>query len=136
MRVLLLPLGDGTWCLPLDTVREVLVPPRTTPLPTGPPGVVGLFNLRGSVLPLFDTAGLLSLPPVPSAHVVVVEVPAGLAGLATSGTPRAARLGRLVGAPEHEAALGTYAVEAATGDGADGPAADVAVLLDVERLLG
>ena len=135
MRVLLLPLGEGTWCLPVDAVREVLVTPRTTPLPTGPASVVGLFNLRGSVLPLFDTAGLLSLPTGPCVHVAVVEVAAGLAGLATSGTPRAARLGRLVGAPEHPAALGTYTVEAATdGEAADRPG-DIAVLLDAERLL-
>ena len=135
MRVLLLPLGDGTWCLPLEAVREVLVVPPTTPLPTGPPALVGLFNLRGSVLPLFDTAGLLSLPGVPPAHVAVVEVPAGLAGLASSGTPRAARLGRLVGAPEHPAALGTYTVEAAGAEEPEGGTRDVAVLLDVGRLL-
>lgn len=127
MRVLLLPVGDGTWCVPLGDVREVLVAPRTTPLPTARDAVVGLFNLRGSVLPLFDTATLLGLPPGPLPHAVVLAVPAGLAALGTTGTPRAARLGRLVAAPEHPAALGTYAVEG-TDD-------DVAVLLDAERLL-
>ena len=128
MRVLLLPLGDGAWCVPLGSVREVLVAPRTTPLPTAAPTVLGLFNLRGSVLPLFDTAGLLGLSGAPAEHAAVLQLPAGLAGLAMSGTPRAAGLGRLVGAPEHPAALGTYAVDVAGVE-------DVAVLLDVERLL-
>ena len=131
MRVLLLPVGDGAWCVPLGAVREVLVSPRTTPLPTARPGVVGLFNLRGSVLPLFDTAGLLGLPVVPAPHTVVLEVAAGLAGLGATGTPRTARLDRLVGAPEHPAALGTYVVQGVDGAASD----DVAVLLDVERLL-
>ncbi|MCW2606436.1 MAG: hypothetical protein JWO60_1129, partial [Frankiales bacterium] len=125
VRVLLLPVGDGTWCVPLPAVREVLLAPRTTPLPTSREAVVGLFNLRGSVLPLFDTARLLGLPSRAAVHAAVLQVGAGSAALTTSGTPRAADLSRVVGSPEHPAALGTYGVVG--GD-------DVAVLLDLDRL--
>ncbi len=97
-----------------------------------PASVVGLFNLRGSVLPLFDTAGLLGLPAAPAGHAAVRR------GARRAGRPRRApdsrgppSLGRLVGAPEHPAALGTYDRRRASRDRAD----DVAVLLDVERLL-
>lgn len=147
MRVLLLPVGEGTWCVPLVAVREVLTAPRTSPVPTAKESVMGLFNLRGSVLPLFDTGVLLGLPStcLPStcpastwrAHAAVVEVAAGLAALVTTGTPRTAELGPVVGAPEHAAALGTYDVLPLTGpDGVSDGTHDVAVLLDLERLLG
>ena len=147
MRVLLLPVGEGTWCVPLVSVREVLTAPRTSPLPTAKESVVGLFNLRGSVLPLFDTGVLLGLPgccpagtcPAGTwgAHAAVVEVTAGLAALVTTGTPRTADLGPVVGAPEHPAALGTYDVVPLTGpDDAPDGTREVAVLLDLERLLG
>ncbi len=126
MRVLLLPLGNGTWCVPLPAVREVLLAPRTTAVPTSRDGVVGLFNLRGSVVPLFDTARLLGVPPRPPLHAAVLQVGAGPAALTSSGTPRAAELGRLLSAPEHPAAVGTYELSGG---------AEVVVLLDVERLL-
>ena len=141
MRVLLLPVGEGTWCVPLTAVREVLTAPPASPLPTAKASVVGLFNLRGSVLPLFDTGVLLGLPSAcpgaGSGHAAVVEVAAGLAALITTGTPRTADLGPVVGAPEHPSALGTYDVLPLTGpDGTPDGTRDVAVLLDLERLLG
>lgn len=135
MRVLLLPVRGGTWCVPLVAVREVLSVPRTTGLPTAKASVVGLFNLRGSVLPLFDTAVLLGLPGTAAQHAAVVEVAGGLAALSTTGTPRTADLGRTVSAPEHPAALGTYDVLPAALDSGQEPQRDVAVLLDLERLL-
>lgn len=133
--MLLLPVREGTWCVPLVAVREVLSAPRTTALPTARAAVVGLFNLRGSVLPLFDTPVLLGLPSTPAQHAVVVEVAGELAALGTTGTPRTAELGRTVSAPEHPAALGTYDVLPGSGDTGSPSQRDVAVLLDLERLL-
>lgn len=136
MRVLLLPVGEGTWCVPLVAVREVLTAPRTSPLPTAEASVVGLFNLRGSVLPLFDTGVLLGLESTSGAHAAVVEVAGVLAALVTSGTPRSAQLGAAVSAPEHPAALGAYDVVPLAGpDGTHDGTREVAVLLDLERLL-
>ena len=142
MRVLLLPVGEGTWCVPLVAVREVLTAPWPSPLPTAKESVLGLFNLRGSVLPLFDTGVLLgfaSTCPTSTwgAHAAVVEVTGGLAALVTTATPRTAELGPVVSAPEHPAALGTYDVLPLDGpDGTPDGSREVAVLLDLERLLG
>jgi chemotaxis signal transduction protein len=43
--------------------REVVVFESITPLPLAPPFVLGLANLRGSVMPVVDLAPLLGLPP-------------------------------------------------------------------------
>ena len=43
--------------------REVVVLEAITPLPLAPPFVLGLANLRGTVMPVVDVAPLLGLPP-------------------------------------------------------------------------
>ena len=44
-----------------DWVREVVASPEVALLVTAPPFVLGLFNLRGQIVPLFDTAALLGV---------------------------------------------------------------------------
>src|SRR5215470_8570944 len=48
--------GRERFCLPVLDVEEVLEWPNTTRLPLAPPYVVGVFNLRGSIVPLIDIA--------------------------------------------------------------------------------
>jgi chemotaxis signal transduction protein len=87
--------------------------------------VLGLFNLRGQVVPLFDTARLVGTGSTANpAFAVVVNLPAGLAGLATDGLPRREVLDRSVGSSELPGTDGMYAA-----------GGDVAVLLDLATLL-
>ena len=103
MRALLLPLGDEWRALDVSRVREVVAEPRPTELPAGPDTVVGVFNLRGEILPLFDVAVLLGLPPTePMAFAVVVETCAGPAGLVASALPETRELGRQIEGGEGE----------------------------------
>ena len=56
---------------PMDWVREVVAAPTLTRLVTAPSIVLGLFNLRGEIVALLDTAALLGSarsvrPPSPS----------------------------------------------------------------------
>src|SRR4051812_33315205 len=94
MRAVLLPVADEWHALPVEQVREVVAVPLATPLPSTPASVTGVFNLRGEIVPLFETAGLLGLGagPPPS-FAVVVETAAGPAGLGTSGLPETRELG-------------------------------------------
>ena len=125
MQALLLPLHADWYALELVDVREVLPTPAVAPLPGAPPHLLGLFNLRGEVVPLFDTALLLGLAAGPAAdQVTVADSPAGAAGLVTHGRPLRAELGDPAGPGELPAARGRFAVEGG-----------VATLLDVERLL-
>src|SRR5215471_21148789 len=48
--------GRERFCLPVLDVEEVLDWPLVTKLPLAPAHLVGIFNLRGSIVPLIDIA--------------------------------------------------------------------------------
>ena len=48
--------GRERFCLPVLDVEEVLDWPLLTKLPMGPAYLVGIFNLRGAIVPLIDIA--------------------------------------------------------------------------------
>jgi purine-binding chemotaxis protein CheW len=48
--------GRERFCLPVLDVEEVLDWPLLTKLPLGPAYLAGIFNLRGSIVPLIDIA--------------------------------------------------------------------------------
>ncbi len=89
VEALLLPVGGDVYALPVEWVREVVAAPTVTRLVTAPAVVLGLFNLRGQIVPLLDTAALLGIGTTETtAFAVVVSCPQGLAGLATTGFPQ------------------------------------------------
>ena len=58
--------GGREVTLPAEDVREVVVfPEALTLLPRVPPYVLGVFSLRGEVLPVIDVASLLGIPSAP-----------------------------------------------------------------------
>ncbi|MBY9065758.1 chemotaxis protein CheW [Hyphomonas sp. WL0036] len=62
------------YCVDIAVVREIRGWAQPTPMPHSPEYVQGLFNLRGSVIPIVDLAARLGLPPTGSSdrHVVIV----------------------------------------------------------------
>lgn len=131
-QALLLPIGADLFALPVEWAREVVVAPKVTPLATAPPVVIGLFNLRGQIVPLLDTATLLGLGAVETiSHAVVVNSPQGLAGLATTGLPQGHTLEEPIGPSELPGTTGLHRV-------GDRVAAllDLALLLAPDRLRG
>jgi purine-binding chemotaxis protein CheW len=48
--------GRERFCLPVLDVEEVLEWPLVTELPLGPAYLMGIFNLRGAIVPLIDIA--------------------------------------------------------------------------------
>jgi purine-binding chemotaxis protein CheW len=126
MRALLVPVGLDLYAVSMDGVREVVRAPLLTRLPTAPALVLGLFNLRGEIVPLLDTPVLMGLSRLPGwSFVAVVRSSLGPAGLAASALPEPAALGEPVGSSESPGTAGTYAV-----------GQRLAVLLDIEELLG
>ena len=122
---MVVPIGQDHYAIAADTVREVVSDPRATRLPTAPAVFLGAFNLRGEVVPMFDSAMLLGVGRLTNPSLaVVVNTKSGPAGLAVSGLPRVLNLGEELAPSELRGTLGSY--------DADG---DVAVLLDVEMLL-
>jgi two-component system chemotaxis response regulator CheV len=61
LEVLVFSLRGGKFGVNVAKVREVIRRPQTTAAPHQHAGVIGMFNIRGSVLPLVDLAGHLGM---------------------------------------------------------------------------
>ncbi len=82
--VLVCRLCDQTHAVPLASVREIRTSEPLRRLVGAPPAVLGLFDLRGVVVPVLDMHRLTELPaPAPGAAgvVVIVEWGGRVAGL-------------------------------------------------------
>jgi purine-binding chemotaxis protein CheW len=67
--------AGSSFAFRLDDIREILRLPRLVHMPLGPKSLLGLANLRGTVLPVVSLAGLLGRPsPAPddASRVIVI----------------------------------------------------------------
>lgn len=64
-NVLVFALGGTRWAAELRYVREVISLGFVTTVPTAPPGISGVFNLRGAITPVIDLGPLVGRPPHP-----------------------------------------------------------------------
>jgi len=121
----LLPVGTDIYAVPMDWVKEVVAAPPPTRLVTAPLLVLGLFNLRGQIVPLLDTAMLLGLTcHEPATFALVLQSRDGLVGLVANAFPHRGVLGPSIGSSELPGTSGTYLWQG-----------QVAVLLDPDVLL-
>jgi len=70
-------LAGEEYALEVLRVREILRYAEVTRVPTAPPSIRGVLNLRGSVVPVVDLAVKLNLPDTPVTArtcIVIVEV--------------------------------------------------------------
>jgi purine-binding chemotaxis protein CheW len=75
--------GGEHYALPIQQVLEATDVGDVTPVPGAPPEVLGVFNLRGQVLPVIDLRALLGLAEAASPErIVVAEQGDRRAGLA------------------------------------------------------
>ena len=61
MRAAIISLGGELFTIDLKNVREVFVVESITPVPGMPSGLVGVTNLRGTVIPLLDLRPMFAL---------------------------------------------------------------------------
>ncbi len=109
MLAVLLPVGAELYAVPMDCVREVVAAPDVAMLATAPAFVAGLFNLRGQIVPLFDTAAVLGVGAVGGVtFAAVIETSLGLAGLAATELPQRALLTNRTGPSELPGTSGVY----------------------------
>ena len=74
MRAAIISLGGELFTIDLKSVREVFVVESITPVPGMPSGLVGVTNLRGTVIPLLDLRPMFGLNAVEiSRYAVVVQ---------------------------------------------------------------
>jgi purine-binding chemotaxis protein CheW len=125
MRAVLVPIGEEIYAVATERVREVVTSLQITPVPTAPPWVLGLINVRGEVVPVLDTGALLGIGATPSpCYAVVVISSSGLAGLLATSMPSVATLGEELGPSDLPATGGFHQV---TGG--------MAVTLDIDALI-
>jgi chemotaxis signal transduction protein len=125
MRALMMPVGPEWYAIDMARVREVVDTPMLAGMPTAPPTLLGVFNLRGEIVPLFDTAALLGLGSVATgSHATVVETALGPAGLVASAIPESVDLGEPTATTETPGTVASYTV-----------GSRLATLIDVDALL-
>jgi purine-binding chemotaxis protein CheW len=69
-------IADGQFGFRLDDVAEIVRLPRLAKMPLGPPSLLGLANLRGSVIPVVGARRLLGLADAPfdqGMRVIVID---------------------------------------------------------------
>jgi chemotaxis signal transduction protein len=84
IRLVVLRIGDLICAVPAASVREVLSDQSTTRIPGAPSEVLGLLNVRGTLLTVVDGHATLGQKSVPGAEgaVLVIETGARAVGLA------------------------------------------------------
>ena len=132
-RACVVMLGGRPFAVDIVDTREVVVVDATTPVPGAPPSLVGVMNLRGTVLPVIEARPLLGLSVRPAVG------PARALVLAADANQRAAILiERVLGLAVFESvnppAAGVSPGDLIVGDLVD-EAGDRATLLDAAALL-
>ncbi len=54
-------IGDEEYAIPILNIQEIIKPIEFTRVPSVPEYVLGVFNMRGTVMPLIDLAALFNL---------------------------------------------------------------------------
>jgi purine-binding chemotaxis protein CheW len=62
IRVCLFSMGEDLFAVPVELLTEIIISRKIFPVPTTPPHVLGVMNLRGNIVPIVDIRSLLSLP--------------------------------------------------------------------------
>lgn len=128
-RACLFMLGDRAYAVDVRDAREVVTVDGYTRVPGAPATVVGVFNLRGTVLPLVEARPLLghaATMPVAGTAAVVLAVRSWRAAVAIDRVLGLDWFDDVTLAPGHSPfATGTFA----HGD------SDTITLLDADRLL-
>lgn len=92
-------IGQMRLLAPFDTASELVEMPSVYPLPRMPANLLGLVNLHGRIVPLFDLAALFETQHLPREKRMVLVIGHGndAAGIVIDGLP-----GRLVFTPESQ----------------------------------
>ena len=62
VQVCLFRIGEDSYAIPVAMLTEIIIPQKLFPVPTTPQHVLGVINLRGTIVPIVDIRPVLSLP--------------------------------------------------------------------------
>lgn len=107
MEVVTFRVGDQEYCVDIMVVREIRGWTLPTSLPHAPPYVLGVMNLRGTVVPLVDVSARLDLGPSspdPRHVVIIAMVAEQIVGFLVSAVSRVLSIPRSAIQPAPELA--------------------------------
>lgn len=90
-------IGDEEYAVPILSIQEIIKPIGWTRVPQTPPYVLGVFNLRGSVIPLIDLRlkfGLASKKQDEETRFIVMKHGEDVAGFVIDRLTMALRLSK------------------------------------------
>lgn len=126
--------GVENFAVPLLTVREVIAMPDVTALPHAPPHVVGIMNLRGQIITIFDLRSCLKAKSESKVEttVIICDFSFGQMGLIVDSVASvlSARADKIAEVPpgsrasQHDFVTNVYSRDN-----------DLILMLDVEKLL-
>lgn len=139
-------LAGEPYAAPVSLVREILKPPPLTPVPRAPHAVMGIISVRGQIVTVVDLRRRLRLdaaPPSPRTRILLTDAGGGeVIGLWVDEVLQVYRLSE----PEIERAVFALGGDVAdhiagiarpvTAQAAEGEAAPVIILLDLQAVLG
>lgn len=133
MQLVSLRLDGERYGIAIDKVQEVILPGPITPLPQGPAHMLGLINLRNTVVPIVDLRvrlGLAAGNETDDTRIVVVNLEGRTIGLWVDGVDHVLRVDPqgILPPPAAVGAARNYLVGVANLEG--GPL----ILLDLDRI--
>ena len=90
-------IGNEEMAVPILNIQEIIKPIECTKVPSVPEYVLGVFNLRGSILPLIDLRRKFGLPPQPQnddTRYIVIKTEDSEAGFVIDRLTQAIRIER------------------------------------------
>ena len=130
-QLVVFSLGSEGYGLPITQVQEIIRYTRPRTIPSAPPSVRGVINLRGKIIPVVDLKARLQVAggDAEESKIVIVEAGAVTAGLIVDDVDEVITVDAdaLEAAPTGE--VGYISAVAKVGD-------RLLVLLDVEAMFG
>lgn len=129
-------IGSESFGLPVSAVSSIIRYEEATSVPRTQPGVLGVINIRGRVVPVIDAAQRLQRTPfVPSAssRIIVAVSRMGQVGLAVDSATEVTRIAPESILPVPEGVLTASAAHAMTG--VVEHAGELVVLLELDEVI-
>jgi purine-binding chemotaxis protein CheW len=130
-QLVVFSLGSEEYGLPITTVQEIIRYTRPRTIPSAPPSVRGVINLRGKIIPVVDLKSRLQLDggDAEESKIVIVEAGGVTAGLIVDDVDEVLTVDPEALEPAPTGEVGYISAVAKVGD-------RLLVLLDVDAMFG
>ena len=94
MHILVFDINGRLFAFDLNYVREVVKIKEYTRVPNAPEHILGVFNLRGQIVPLIRLSNILNIPDTEYSEAVILVYDDELVGIAVSSVKGVLRISK------------------------------------------